>query len=230
MIRWTRPVNVALLALFVTALGSGVLAFAVGTEPASALVVAVHGASGLGTLLLVPAKVAIARHGLRRARPARAGLGLALAATAVLVIGSGLLHAVGGFRAWLGLLPMQLHVGAAVPFVPLMAVVGQQVPYVDKTFISPAVAPALVLVGYLMMRLVAAIDWSDPVHALPAFFIIAGVPLTFSISAGIGFGVVAYAVVMTATGRARQVHAVMWVLVPLFLVFFADNWLSAHVF
>src|SRR4051812_9751536 len=118
----------------------------------------------------------------------------------------------------------------AVPFVPLMALAGQQVPYVDKTFISPAVAPALVLVGYLMMRLVAAIDWGDPVHALPAFLIIAGVPLTFSISAGIGFGVVGYALVMAATGRARSVHPVMWVLVPLFLAFFADDWLSAHVF
>src|SRR4051794_25632875 len=118
----------------------------------------------------------------------------------------------------------------AVPFVPLMALAGQQVPYVDKTFISPAVAPALVLVGYLMMRLVAAIDWGDPVHALPAFLIIAGVPLTFSISAGIGFGVIGYVVVMAVTGRAREVHAVMWVLVPLFLAFFADDWLSAHVF
>ena len=118
----------------------------------------------------------------------------------------------------------------AVPFVPLIAVVGQQVPYVDKTFISPAVAPALVLVGYLMMRLVAAIDWNDPVHALPAFLIIAGVPMTFSISAGIGFGVVGYALMMTATGRARAVHPVMWVLVPLFLAFFANDWLSAHVF
>jgi adenine/guanine/hypoxanthine permease len=118
----------------------------------------------------------------------------------------------------------------AVPFVPLMAVVGQQVPYVDKTFISPAVAPALVLVGYLMMRLVGAIDWADPVHALPAFFIIAGVPLTFSISAGIGLGVIAYVLVMAVTGRARDVHPVMWVLVPLFLAFFADDWLSAHVF
>jgi adenine/guanine/hypoxanthine permease len=94
----------------------------------------------------------------------------------------------------------------AVPFVPLMAVAGQQVPYVDKTFISPAVAPALVLVGYLMMRLVAAIDWGDPVAALPAFLIIAGVPLTFSISAGIGFGVVGYVVVMAASGRARSIR------------------------
>jgi adenine/guanine/hypoxanthine permease len=118
----------------------------------------------------------------------------------------------------------------AVPFVPLMAVAGQQVPYVDRTFISPAVAPALVLVGYLMIRLVAAIDWGDPVSALPAFLIIAGVPLTFSISAGIGLGVVGYALVMVVTGRARAVHPVMWVLVPLFLAFFADDWLSAHVF
>ena len=118
----------------------------------------------------------------------------------------------------------------AVPFVPLMSLAGQQVPYVDKTFISPAVAPALVLVGYLMLRLVANIDWSDPVHALPAFLIIAGVPMTFSISAGIGFGVIGYVVVMAVTGQAREVHAVMWVLVPLFLAFFADDWLSAHVF
>jgi AGZA family xanthine/uracil permease-like MFS transporter len=118
----------------------------------------------------------------------------------------------------------------AVPFVPLMAVVGQQVPYVDKTFISPAVAPALVLVGYLMMRLVVEIDWSEPESALPAFLVIAGVPLTFSISAGIGFGVVGYAVVMAVTGRARRVHPVVWVLVPLFVAYFADDWLSAHVF
>jgi AGZA family xanthine/uracil permease-like MFS transporter len=118
----------------------------------------------------------------------------------------------------------------AIPFVPLMALAGQQVPYVDRTFISPAVAPALVLVGYLMLRLVATIDWADPVSALPSFLIIAGVPLTFSISAGIGLGVIGYAVVMAVTGRAREVHPVMWVLVPLFLAFFADDWLSAHVF
>ncbi|HEX2106043.1 MAG TPA: NCS2 family permease [Solirubrobacteraceae bacterium] len=118
----------------------------------------------------------------------------------------------------------------AIPFVPLMALAGQQVPYGEDTFISPAVAPALVLVGYLMMRLVAAIDWADPVSALPAFLIIAGVPLTFSIAAGIGFGVIGYALVMAVAGRAREVHPVIWVLVPLFLAFFADDWLSEHVF
>ncbi|MEA2249018.1 MAG: adenine/guanine/hypoxanthine permease [Solirubrobacteraceae bacterium] len=118
----------------------------------------------------------------------------------------------------------------AIPFVPLIAVVGQQVPYADKTFITPAVAPALVLVGYLMMRLVGAIDWGDPVSALPAFLIIAGVPLTFSIAAGIGLGVIGYVLAMVATRRAGRVHPVMWILVPLFLAYFADDWLAAHVF
>jgi AGZA family xanthine/uracil permease-like MFS transporter len=118
----------------------------------------------------------------------------------------------------------------AVFFVPLIEVVGQSVPYVGDTTVSPAIAPALVMVGYLMMRLVAAIDWTEPEHALPSFLIIAGIPLTFSIAAGIGFGVIGYVVVMLARGRLREIHPLMWVLVPLFLAYYADDWLSAHVF
>jgi AGZA family xanthine/uracil permease-like MFS transporter len=60
--------------------------------------------------------------------------------------------------------------------------------------------------------------------------VIAGVPLTFSISAGIGLGVLSYVAVMVGTGRSRQIHPLMWCLVPLFLAFFASNWLEAHVF
>ena len=72
----------------------------------------------------------------------------------------------------------------------------------EDTFIHPAVAPALVMVGYLMMRIVADIDWTVPESSIPAFLIIAGVPLTFSIAAGIGFGVIGYVVVMAATRQA----------------------------
>jgi AGZA family xanthine/uracil permease-like MFS transporter len=57
-----------------------------------------------------------------------------------------------------------------------------------------------------------------------------GVPLTFSISAGIGLGVFGYVVTMLARRRAREVHPIMWALVPLFAAFFASDWLSAHVF
>jgi AGZA family xanthine/uracil permease-like MFS transporter len=114
-------------------------------------------------------------------------------------------------------------------FVPLIAVVAQGVKLGDST-VYPAVAPALIMVGYLMLRLVAEIDWTRPEAGIPTFFVIAGIPLTFSISAGIGLGVLAYVVVMVATNRSREIHPLMWALVPLFLAFFASNWLEAHVF
>src|SRR3954463_13895860 len=115
-------------------------------------------------------------------------------------------------------------------FVPLIAVVGQGVAVSKDTTIHPAVAPALVMVGYLMLGLVRGIEWDEPEDAVPAFLIIAGIPLTFSISAGIGLGVFGYVVTMVARGRARAIHPIMWALVPLFAAFFASDWLSAHVF
>jgi AGZA family xanthine/uracil permease-like MFS transporter len=114
-------------------------------------------------------------------------------------------------------------------FVPLIAVVGQGVAVGKDTVIHPAVAPALVMVGYLMIGLVRGIDWDEPESAVPAFLVIAGIPLTFSISAGIGFGVFGYVITMVARRRAAEVHPIMWALVPLFAAFFASGWLSSHV-
>ena len=111
--------------------------------------------------------------------------------------------------------------------VPLIAVVAQTV-IVGEAQLHPAIAPALIMIGYLMIRLVADVDWSRPEAGIPAFLVIAGVPLTFSISAGIGFGVLGYVAVMVATGKAREVHPLMWALVPLFVAFFASDWLSAE--
>jgi AGZA family xanthine/uracil permease-like MFS transporter len=115
-------------------------------------------------------------------------------------------------------------------FVPLIAVVGQGVVVGKDTVLHPAVAPALVMVGYLMIRLVQAIDWELPESSIPAFLVIVGIPLTFSIAAGIGFGVFGYVVAMAARGRVRDIHPLMWGLVPLFAAFFLSDWLSAHVF
>jgi AGZA family xanthine/uracil permease-like MFS transporter len=86
------------------------------------------------------------------------------------------------------------------------------------------------MVGYLMIRIVADIDWSRPEAGIPAFLTIAGIPLTFSIAAGIGLGVLSYILVMVATGKARGVHPLMWGIAPFFVAFFAADWLSAHVF
>jgi AGZA family xanthine/uracil permease-like MFS transporter len=120
--------------------------------------------------------------------------------------------------------------GLAILFVPIIALVGQDVQVGEETFIHPAIAPALVMVGYLMIRIVADIDWTRPQSSIPAFLTIAGIPLTFSIAAGIGFGVISYVLVMAASGRARGIHPLMWAIAPLFVAFFAADWLSANVF
>jgi AGZA family xanthine/uracil permease-like MFS transporter len=135
-----------------------------------------------------------------------------------------------GARTGLSSLVCAALFALAILFVPLIGLVGQGVQVGEDTFIHPAVAPALVMVGFLMLRLVGQIDWTRPEHAFPAFLIIAGTPLTFSISAGIGLGIVGYAAAMAALGRAREVHVLIWLLVPLFLAFFASDWLAANVF
>jgi AGZA family xanthine/uracil permease-like MFS transporter len=134
-----------------------------------------------------------------------------------------------GARTGLAAIVTGLLFAVTIFFVPLIETVGQGIAY-DERDIHPGVAPALVLVGSLMTQLVQAIDWSTPESAIPAFLIIAGIPLTFSIAAGIGFGILGYVVVMAARGRAGRVHPLMWALVPLFTAFYAEDWLSANVF
>jgi AGZA family xanthine/uracil permease-like MFS transporter len=135
-----------------------------------------------------------------------------------------------GARTGLSSLVVAGLFGLAIFFVPIIALVGQDVKVGEDTFIHPAIAPALVMVGYLMIRIVADIDWSVPQHSIPAFLTIAGIPLTFSIAAGIGLGVISYVIVMAASGKVRAIHPLMWAILPFFVAFFAADWLSAHVF
>ena len=120
--------------------------------------------------------------------------------------------------------------GLTIFALPLITLVGQSVEISEGVFIHPAIAAPLVLVGYFMLKLVADIEWESPENAIPAFLVIVGIPMTFSIAAGIGFGVIGYALVMSARGRMRDVTPLMWALVVMFLVFFASDWLSAEVF
>jgi AGZA family xanthine/uracil permease-like MFS transporter len=134
-----------------------------------------------------------------------------------------------GARTGLSSLVVAALFGLAILFVPIIALVGQDVK-LGEAFIHPAVAPALVMVGYLMIRIVADIDWTLPENSIPAFLTIAGIPLTFSIAAGIGLGVISYVLVQLAAGRARDIHPLMWAIAPFFVAFFASDWLSANVF
>lgn len=81
-----------------------------------------------------------------------------------------------------------------------------------------ATAPALILVGGLMMRSMAEIAWLDFSEAFPGFVTMVAMPLTFSIATGLSFGVITYTVAKVAAGKLRQVSIVIWILTILFVV------------
>jgi adenine/guanine/hypoxanthine permease len=86
-----------------------------------------------------------------------------------------------------------------------------------------AAAPALVAVGFLMMTQVKNIDWDRYDIAIPAFLTIAVMPFTYSITNGIGAGFLAYVLIRTVLGRAKEIHWLLWGTSALFLVYFAIN-------
>jgi len=84
-----------------------------------------------------------------------------------------------------------------------------------------ATAPALVFVACLMMRSIAEVDWDDVTEYVPAVITAISMPLTFSISTGIGFGFVAYAAIKILTGRWKEAGWAVIVLAGLFILKFA---------
>ncbi len=85
---------------------------------------------------------------------------------------------------------------------------------------SAATCGALLIVGFLMMTDVVDIDWTDLLEGFPAFVVITGIPLTYSISNGIGMGFIAYVIVALVTGRAKKIKPLMWVATAAFVVYF----------
>jgi AGZA family xanthine/uracil permease-like MFS transporter len=85
---------------------------------------------------------------------------------------------------------------------------------------SQATAPALIIVGFLMMSVAKEIEWDDASTALPAFLTLAGIPLTYSIADGIGMGILGYIVVQLFSGKAKKMHPLLYVVGVLFVVHF----------
>ncbi|MBC8062196.1 MAG: NCS2 family permease [Clostridiaceae bacterium] len=83
-----------------------------------------------------------------------------------------------------------------------------------------ATAPALIIVGVLMMGSVTKIDFTDFTEALPAFFTIAIMPFTYSIANGIAAGLIFYPIVKVATGKHKEVHPIVYILAVLFVIRF----------
>ncbi|MBO9131442.1 NCS2 family permease [Bacillus sp. 165] len=97
----------------------------------------------------------------------------------------------------------------AIFFSPLLGVV------------TPAVtAPALIIVGVLMVSSLGEIDWKKFEVAVPAFFTVIAMPLTYSIATGIAIGFIFYPITMVVKGRSKEVHPIMYVMAVLFVLYF----------
>ena len=100
--------------------------------------------------------------------------------------------------------------------------------FLATIFVAPAVAliptaataPALILVGALMVGALSEVEWADPVIAIPAFLTLISIPLTYSIANGLAFGIISYALLTLFTRRAQAKDWLVYVLAALFVLRF----------
>ena len=114
-----------------------------------------------------------------------------------------------GARTGLANVVTAILFGLALFLTPVYEVIPQQ-----------AVTPALVVVGFLLMKQAARIDWENYELSIPAFLTIILMPFTYSITNGVGAGFVSYSLIKLFSGKAREVHPLMWVVSVLFLAYF----------
>ena len=98
---------------------------------------------------------------------------------------------------------------AAIGAAPFVAIVS-----------AAATAPALILVGSMMLSTISEIRWHDPLVAVPAFLTLVLIPFTYSIANGLGFGIIAWAALHLAAGKLRRQDWLLYLLAVLFLVRF----------
>ncbi len=97
--------------------------------------------------------------------------------------------------------------------------------FLVSLFLSPlfflipaaATAPALIFVGYLMMKSVVGINFEDPTEGIPAFITIMAMPFAYSISKGICFGIISYVIAKVAGKKIKDIPVVTWVLAIIFV-------------
>jgi AGZA family xanthine/uracil permease-like MFS transporter len=92
-----------------------------------------------------------------------------------------------------------------------------------------ATGPVLVVVGYLMAQLIKDIDFGDLEVGIPALLTITLMPLTYSITVGIGAGFVTYVLIKAVRGKFSEVHWLMWVVAIAFAIYFAQAWINTMI-
>jgi AGZA family xanthine/uracil permease-like MFS transporter len=105
----------------------------------------------------------------------------------------------------------------ALFFSPLIKMVGAGYAVSENMTLYPVIAPALIIIGCLMLKNVVSINWDDFTESIPAFLTLLMMPLTISITEGIAFGFISYALLKLVSGRGRQVHWLIYLFAVLFV-------------
>lgn len=98
-------------------------------------------------------------------------------------------------------------------------------PIILSAVTNAVTAPALIVVGVMMAQQLKGIDWNDMVYATSSFVTILMMVLMYSISNGIACGFIVYTVGMCAAGRIKQIHPTVWVLMVIFIIYFATPYM-----
>ena len=93
---------------------------------------------------------------------------------------------------------------------PIVEIVGGGYAVNQTTTLRPIIAAALIVVGGLMLRNVSQIDWDDITESIPAFLTMIMMPLCYSITDGIGFGLISLAFLKLVTGRGKEVNPIVY--------------------
>jgi AGZA family xanthine/uracil permease-like MFS transporter len=105
----------------------------------------------------------------------------------------------------------------ALFFSPLALMIGGEYIHNGAT-LRPVIAPALIMVGYLMMKCVKWINWDELTEAIPAFLVVVIMPLTLSITEGISFGFISYSFLNLVAGKGKKVHWLIYLFSILFII------------
>lgn len=101
-------------------------------------------------------------------------------------------------------------------FYPFVNMIGTGVAGKDGATLYPVTAPALIIVGSMIISSVKKIDWSDPTEGIPAFLAFAGIPLTYNIGDGMALGFISYMFLKLFSGRSKELN---WVLIIVAVAF-----------
>jgi len=177
----------------------------------------------IGTLIGVSQPAGLMQNGkLPRARQALLSDAIATSAGALLgtstttsYIESTTGISAGGKSGLTGIVVAILFI-AAIFINPIVQLIGAG-HVVGEITLYPVIAPALIIVGCMMFKNIVNIDWGDYTESIPAFLTLSLMPLAFSITEGISFGVISYVLLKIIKGKARKIHWLLYLFVVLFI-------------